>query len=230
MNLINRTQANLFIQTVRGKMIASILHLVSRHLSFSLPSFFSPLCIQWFWQMLCVRARLTFVLGGCLCVCVCVCVCVCARMAAHAESYSFTPERFNTTSHPPLFSTSIFPLLPPSLHWSPAFFSGLQPPDTLLPSRFLLSPPLSQLFRVGGAGRAARSSWQDAALGMREAGRAWWLIQSVFCSYSTLFFVCCGFVFFVSQGFLLSLTCSSYSQTFSLTHETLLTDVASSFY
>lgn len=52
MNLINRTQANLFIQTVRGKMIASILHLVSLYPSSSLPSlFFSFLCLQWFWQM-----------------------------------------------------------------------------------------------------------------------------------------------------------------------------------
>ena len=111
MNLINRTQANLFIQTVRGKMIASILHLVSRHLSFSLPSFFSPLCIQWFWQMLCVRARSTFVLGGCVCVCVCVCVCR-AHAWQHTRSLAVSPQRGLTL--PPILSSSppVFP--PPS--------------------------------------------------------------------------------------------------------------------
>lgn len=57
MNLINRTQANLFIQTVRGKMIASVLHLDSLHLSSS--RLFSSVCPCY-----------TLILGRCMCACV----------------------------------------------------------------------------------------------------------------------------------------------------------------
>jgi len=163
MNLINRAQANLFIQRVGGGN--DCLNTPSgsspppvrpaSSLLFSSALFFSSLCIQWFWQMLCV------------------CVFVCVYAWQHSPWRVLTP--------PPI------PSLPSSLSVSPSFlhpytqisslllcffplFFPTPPPTRYSPAVSFVSAAVTTV-HGGDAGQATRSFWQDMALGMGRLDR-----------------------------------------------------------
>lgn len=110
---------------------------------------------------MCVCACLTLVLGRCLR------GCMCARAWQHTWSFA--------VRHSPWRVLTPRPVLPPPLSVSASF---LYPYTDLIPSSLLFYPPILSCSPVsfvsaavttiqgGDAGQAARSFWQDMALGI----------------------------------------------------------------